>query len=101
MGILCVGRTAFSQPAFEVATVKLVDTRNGVTDAGVSVYPGGRLVIHALPLKALIVAAYDVGYWQVSGGEDWIAKDIYDVQGQTFGAVGYLQLAAYQVRDRR
>lgn len=51
-------------------------------DAGVKVYPGGRLVIHALPLKSLIVAAYDVGYWQLSGGEDWMGKDVYDVEAK-------------------
>lgn len=51
-------------------------------NAGVSVYPGGRLVIHALPLKTLITAAYDVGYWQLSGGEEWMGKDVYDVEAK-------------------
>ena len=80
--ILCIGRTAFSQPSFEVATIKPVDLRNGVKDAGVRVYPGGRVIIHALSLRALIVAAYDVGYWQLSGGDDWTGKDAYDVEAK-------------------
>src|SRR5215469_10781106 len=80
--ILCLARAAFPQPAFEVATIKPFDTTNGVMDAGVKVYPGGRLVIHALPLKTLIMAAFDVGYWQLSGGEKWMAKDVYDVEAK-------------------
>jgi uncharacterized protein (TIGR03435 family) len=51
-------------------------------DAGVKVYPGGRLVIHALPLKGLIMAAYDAGYWQLSGGTGWIGEDVYDVEAK-------------------
>jgi uncharacterized protein (TIGR03435 family) len=73
---------AHAQPAFEVATIKPFDTSNGVLDAGVRVYPGGRLVIHALPLKSLIAAAYDAGYWQLSGGDEWLGKDVYDVEAK-------------------
>jgi uncharacterized protein (TIGR03435 family) len=80
--ILCLTRAAFPQAAFEVATIKPFDTSNGVMEAGVKVYPGGRLVVHAEPLKALIMAAYDVGYWQLSGGETWMEKDVYDVEAK-------------------
>jgi uncharacterized protein (TIGR03435 family) len=80
--ILCLARAAFPQPAFEVATIKPFDTSNGVMDAGVKVNPGGRLVVHAEPLKALIMAAYDIGYWQLSGGEAWMEKDVYDVEAK-------------------
>src|SRR5437868_1329040 len=66
--ILCLAPAAFPQPAFEVATIKPVDTKGGIANAGVSVYPGGRIVIHALSLKSLIAAAYAAGYWQLSGG---------------------------------
>jgi uncharacterized protein (TIGR03435 family) len=69
-------------PQFEVASVKPFDTRSGVSDAGVSVYPGGRLVIHALPLKSLIAIAFQAGYWQLSGGEDWMEKDVYDIEAK-------------------
>jgi uncharacterized protein (TIGR03435 family) len=90
--ILCLACAAFPQPAFEVATIKPVDTKNGIMDAGVKVYPGGRIVIHALPLKGLIVAAFDVGYWQLSGGEDWIDKDIYDVEAKPAAQSGTYSL---------
>ena len=94
--ILCLARAAFPQPAFEVATIKPFDTSNGVMNAGVRVYPGGRLVIHALSLKALIMVAYDAGYWQLSGGEDWMAKDVYDVEAKPAAQSG-----AYSPRHSR
>jgi uncharacterized protein (TIGR03435 family) len=83
---------AFPQPAFEVSTIKPFDTTNGVMNAGARVYPGGRLVIHALSLKALIMAAYDVGYWQLSGGEDWMGKDVYDIEAKPSARSGTYSL---------
>lgn len=94
--ILCLARVALPQPAFEVATIKPLDVTNGVMDAGVRVYPGGRLVIHALPLKSLIAAAYDAGYWQLSGGEKWVESDLYDVEAKPSPRSG-----AYTLRHTR
>jgi hypothetical protein len=82
LAISCLTRGAFSQTAFEVATIKPYDMKNGAMEAGVKVYPGGRIVVHAEPLKALILIAFDVGYWQISGGEDWMEKDVYDVEAK-------------------
>jgi uncharacterized protein (TIGR03435 family) len=90
--ILCLAGAAFPQPAFEVATIKPVDTTKGVMNAGVSVYPGGRLVMHGLSLKALIMAAYDAGYWQLLGSEDWMGKDVYDVEAKPAAQSGTYSL---------
>jgi uncharacterized protein (TIGR03435 family) len=90
--ILCLAGSAFPQAAFDVATIKPFDTSNGVMEAGVHVYPGGRLVAHALPLKSLIMAAYDVGYWQLSGGEAWMEKDVYDVEAKPAAQSGEYSL---------
>lgn len=95
--VLCLAGSAFpQQPAFEVATIKPFDTKNGVVEAGFHVYPGGRLVAHAVPLKSLIVAAYDVGYWQLSGGEDWMEKEVYDVEAKPAAQSG-----EYSIRHTR
>ena len=101
--IFCLARAAFPQPAFEVATIKPVDTKNGVMDAGVKVYPGGRLVVHALPLKTMITAAYDAGYWQLSGGEEWMGKDVYDVEAKPSPQSGTYSLrhTRYGIGDER
>ncbi len=101
--ILCLAGSAFPQAAFDVATIKPFDTKNGVTEAGVHVYPGGRLVVHALPLKALIMAAYDLGYWQLSGGEDWMEKDVYDLEAKPVTQSGEYSLrhTRYGIADAR
>jgi uncharacterized protein (TIGR03435 family) len=101
--ILCLGSAAFPQAAFEVATIKPVDPTNGVMDAGIKVYPGGRLVIHALPLKTLITVAYDAGYWQLSGGDEWMGKDVYDVEAKPSPQSGTYSLrhTRYGIGDER
>ena len=72
-------------------------------DAGVNVYPGGRIVLHALPLKALIVAAYDAGYWQLSGGDDWMGKDLFDVEAKPAQQSGTYSLrhTRFDIGDER
>ena len=72
-------------------------------DAGVKIYPGGRLVIHALPLKSLITAAYDAGYWQLSGGEEWMEKDVYDLEAKASPHSGTYSLrhTRYGIGDER
>jgi uncharacterized protein (TIGR03435 family) len=94
--ILGLAGSSFPQAAFEAATIKPFDPKNGIMEAGFHVYPGGRLVAHAVPLKSLIVAAYDLGYWQLSGGEDWMEKDLYDVQAKPAAQSG-----EYSIRHTR
>jgi uncharacterized protein (TIGR03435 family) len=74
-------RVAAGLPEFEVASVKPVEP-NVPHMVGVKVYPGGRVVITTMPLKALTAIAFRLSYWQISGGEAWIAKDEYDVEAK-------------------
>jgi uncharacterized protein (TIGR03435 family) len=70
-------------PAFEVATIKPVDMSPGVEHMmGTNVYPGGRIRITSFPLKSLICVAFNIGYWQLSGGDDWTNKAMYDVEAK-------------------
>ena len=66
-------------PEFEVATVKAVDPNTPHT-VGVKVYPGGRVVISGLSLKALISTAFRLQFWQISGGDSWMDKDEYNIE---------------------
>lgn len=67
-------------PRFEVATIKPVDTRPGVSHViGANVYPGGRVVIPTVSLKDLIGTAFDLPVSQLSGEVDWMTKEQYDV----------------------
>ena len=49
---------------------------------GVEVYPGGRVVISGLSLKALTATAFRLSYWQISGGDAWTEKDDYNVEAK-------------------
>ena len=66
---------------FEVASVKPV-VPNVPHMVGVKVYPGGRVVISTMSLRALTAIAFRLSFWQISGGEAWIAKDEYDVEAK-------------------
>jgi len=67
-------------PRFEVATIKPIDMRPGVSHVnGADVYPDGRVLISTVSLKSLIVTAFDLPFLQVSGGEEWMGKEEYDV----------------------
>jgi uncharacterized protein (TIGR03435 family) len=80
-----VGPAACAQtgnlPEFEVASIKPTDP-NAMHLLGFKIYPGGRVVASALPLKSLIAAAFGLSYWQISGGESWIEKDEYEIEAK-------------------
>jgi uncharacterized protein (TIGR03435 family) len=78
---LAPGRAAAQGAAaakYEVASVKPVDP-NAPHMVGAKVYPGGRVVITGVSLKALAMIAFQLSAWQVSGGEAWVTKDQYDL----------------------
>ncbi len=86
MGVACaggvlLGMRAQERPEFEAATIKPV-VPNVPHTIELHVYPGGRLVVHTVSLKGLILDAFNLSYWQVSGGEDWVDKLEYDVEAQ-------------------
>lgn len=64
--------------AFEVATIKPVDS-HGQHLMGTWVYPGGRVQLQGMSLKDLICAAFNLTYLQLSGGENWMDSEKYDV----------------------
>jgi uncharacterized protein (TIGR03435 family) len=66
-------------PRFEVATIKPVDPDVRYM-VGIDVYPGGRVVLRGLPLKTLICVAFNVSYWELSGGDSWTGKTPYNVE---------------------
>jgi uncharacterized protein (TIGR03435 family) len=66
---------------FEVASIKPVDP-NAFHTVGINVFPGGRVVLSGMPLKALICAAFRLSYWQIAGGDGWTAKDAYDIEAK-------------------
>jgi uncharacterized protein (TIGR03435 family) len=65
-------------PAFDVATIRPVDP-NSMHNVGVNVSPGGRVQLDGLTFKEMIMVAFHVSYWQISGGDEWTEKLQYNV----------------------
>jgi len=68
-------------PRFEVATIKPVDPHRMIQQ-GIDVDPGGRVRLNGFSLKMMACAAFDLRYWQIEGGEEWMDKTLYNVVGQ-------------------
>lgn len=66
-------------PSFDAASIKA-----GSPDVphmvGVRILAGGRVQIDGFSLKDLVSTAFDMGFSQVSGGDEWMSKNIYFVE---------------------
>jgi uncharacterized protein (TIGR03435 family) len=65
-----------STPTFEVASVK--PNRTGAA-GGSFVMPPGRFTATNIPLKVLVTNAYQLSFFQVVGGPDWVNTDRFDI----------------------
>jgi uncharacterized protein (TIGR03435 family) len=82
-----------AQPAFEVASVKpnLLDTRGfiGAVPGGKGFRgfkaPGARVIV-------LMMQAYNVADWQISGGPEWIRSDAFDIDAKAENPTNYDQI---------
>ena len=63
-------------PAFEVASVK--PNKTGAP-GGSFVMPPGRFTATNIPLKVLITNAYQLSFFQVVGGPDWVSTERFDI----------------------
>src|SRR6266567_1294132 len=70
-------------PTFEVASVKPASPNQNAFDFVVS--PGGRLRITNLTLAEMIREAYQLKYYQVSGGPGWLNTDRFNVEAKAPG----------------
>jgi uncharacterized protein (TIGR03435 family) len=71
-------------PNFDIASIK-ADPNPRMAE--VRVHPGGRVEIAGFPLKNLITTAFDLSYWQISGGDEWVSKDTYFVEADPSDAL--------------
>lgn len=71
-------RTAVAQDAFEIASVKAADpVHYPIVDF--RAYPGGRVVVTNYTLTMLMVEAYGVPEYSITGGPPWVISDLYDI----------------------
>ncbi len=68
---------------FEVATLK--QNKSGERGGGIRRLPGGRVTVTNMAARQLVVFAYGLGQWQVSGGPGWLADDKFDLTAKMEG----------------
>ncbi len=89
----CVAGQAPAPPAFEVASVKAnrLDTRGFIGAA-----PGGKgfkgFKATNARLKVLVMLAYDIAEWQLSGGPAWMESDGFDIDAKAENPTSYEQI---------
>jgi uncharacterized protein (TIGR03435 family) len=94
-------------PKFEVASVK--PNRTGEAGMRIGMQPGGRFTATNVPLRQLILFAYQLQGFQIVGGPDWITSDRFDIsakaEGETPptppGTVGPMQLMIRSLLEER
>jgi uncharacterized protein (TIGR03435 family) len=74
---LAVGQTPAALPSFEVAAVTA--NKSGELRMAVDVQPGGKLTMHNVPMKVLIMFAWHLRADALSGGPGWIESERFDV----------------------
>ena len=68
-------------PEFEVATIKPADPKVGIANALLT-RPGGRITAMGCTLQYLVMEAFDVKDFQISGGPSWIHSTGYDIEAK-------------------
>ena len=71
--------TTAKLPEFEVATIRPVDLNKPHMEE-LNIQPGGRVIVNGLSLKDLVHAAFNLNWWQISGGDDWTTKVEYNIE---------------------
>jgi uncharacterized protein (TIGR03435 family) len=79
-----------AHPRFEVASIK--PNSNGGNVAYIQPLPGSRLVMTNFAVLQLILSAYGVQGYQISGDPPWISTDHYDIQAKSEGNASVQQM---------
>jgi uncharacterized protein (TIGR03435 family) len=72
-----------ANPVFEVASVKQNKSGEGFFRIGMA--PGGRFTANNVPLRQLILMAYQVQPFQIDGGPGWMTSDRFDIVAKSSG----------------
>jgi uncharacterized protein (TIGR03435 family) len=83
--VLAQSPGAVAGPAFEVASVKRNTSGDGRVGMGMA--PGGQITMVNVPLRQIILRAYEVQNFQLIGGPGWITSDRFDVTAKADGNV--------------
>jgi uncharacterized protein (TIGR03435 family) len=84
-----------SQPAFDVASVKALDpAAESHTGMDFRIYPGGRLEMINLTLRTILLEAFGVKHYQLSGGPGWMNTDHFTIIAKAEGDPSRQQMVA-------
>src|SRR5262245_34237307 len=75
--------SATASRSFEVATIKL--NKSGEQRQFIQRQPGGRVTVTNMPVRQLIVFAYQLAQFQLAGGPSWMATDRFDMVAKLEG----------------
>jgi uncharacterized protein (TIGR03435 family) len=81
--VIVVGRAQDKDAKFEVATVKA--NKSGESNGGLQRQPGGRLTATNMPLRPMIMYAFQIAGYQLVGGPGWIDGARYDIVAKMEG----------------
>jgi uncharacterized protein (TIGR03435 family) len=92
--IFAAAALSWQTPSFEVASVKPNVTGGGGRKGGGrnSANDPGLLSLHNVTLKTLILRAYSLQDYQLSGGPGWMENDRYDIDARPAGAAKLEQM---------
>jgi uncharacterized protein (TIGR03435 family) len=74
-------------PAFEVVDLKRSDPSD-LSPGGGRILPGGRIEIHRMTARRLVMLAYGIKEYMIAGGPKWIDSDRFDMVAKAPAAAG-------------
>jgi len=72
--------SAAAQFSFEVASIR--PNNSGSGSSGTSINEGGRFIATNVTLKSLLIRAYKLQEYQLTGGPPWLGTDHYDISAK-------------------
>ena len=83
-GLLCVvSAQTPTSPTFEVASVK--QNKSGERSNSIRRLPGGRVTVSNMPVRTLLIYAYQIAAFQLVGGPGWLDDDRFDMVAKLEG----------------
>ena len=89
-----VSAQAPGDPVFEVASIK--ENKSGASNSSTGTRPGGAFVASNVTLRQLIISAYRLRRFQVTGGPGWLDSERFDINARAPEGAPQSQLQAMQ-----
>jgi uncharacterized protein (TIGR03435 family) len=88
--VVVAAQAPAQKPTFQAASIK-ANARSGFSPTSIRI-AGNRYSATGIPLRPLIMEAYNLRDWQVVGGPSWISTDQWDIEAVADDGVALLTL---------